>query len=77
MCDRWSSLHLTQAAVSTSYLEEVVDKGKKMVSGGKWEGLTKVLVLSVMAGVLGSSTQFGFNTGVINNPKEVSCRFLA
>ena len=36
------------------------------------KGLTPVLLLSVMAAVLGSSTQFGYNTGVINNPKEVS-----
>lgn len=38
---------------------------------GKWEGLTGVLILSVTAAVIGSSTQFGFNTGVINNPKQV------
>ncbi len=38
----------------------------------KWEGLTFVLILSVAAAVVGSSTQFGFNTGVINSPKKVS-----
>ena len=30
-----------------------------------------MLLLAVTAAVLGSSTQFGYNSGVINNPKEV------
>ena len=29
------------------------------------------LLLSVLAGALGSSAQCGYNTGVINNPKQV------
>ena len=37
----------------------------------KVDGLTFFLVLSVSAAVIGSSTQFGYNTGVVNNPKEV------
>ena len=39
---------------------------------GKMDGLTFVLLMAVMSAVFGSSTQFGFNTGVINNPKDVS-----
>ena len=61
-----------QTTVSTSFIEEVVSVKERVVSGKKWEGLTKVLLLSVLAAELGSSTQFGFNTGVINNPKDVS-----
>ena len=33
--------------------------------------MTGILVLSVSAAVIGSSTQFGYNTGVINSPKQV------
>ena len=37
------------------------------------ERVTPILALSVAAAVVGSSTQFGFNSGVINSPKQV-CR---
>lgn len=40
--------------------------------GGNRGRLTWLLVLSVAAAVAGSSTQFGYNTGVINSPKQVS-----
>ena len=36
------------------------------------KGLTAVLVFSVASAVLGGSTQFGYNSGVINSPKTVS-----
>ena len=36
------------------------------------KGLTTVLVLSVASAVVGGSTQFGYNSGVINSPKNVS-----
>lgn len=36
------------------------------------KGLTTVLVLSVASAVIGGSTQFGYNSGVINSPKNVS-----
>ena len=58
----------------SSYSEPSEVKLKKDISwnwNGKFEGLTLVLMLAVMSAVFGSSTQFGFNTGVINNPKEV------
>lgn len=34
------------------------------------ERVTPILALSVAAAVIGSSTQFGFNSGVINSPKQ-------
>ena len=37
----------------------------------KWRGVTCVLVLTVLVAIIGSCTQFGYNTGVINNPKGV------
>ncbi len=49
-----------------------VKKGLWENGNVKLEGLTLVLLLAVTSAVFGSSTQFGFNTGVINNPKEVS-----
>ena len=36
------------------------------------KGLTAVLVFSVASAVIGGSTQFGYNSGVINSPKNVS-----
>ena len=38
----------------------------------KWRGVTCVLVLTVLVAIIGSCTQFGYNTGVVNNPKGVS-----
>jgi len=35
------------------------------------KGLTAILVLAVASAVLGSSTQFGYNSGVINSSKQV------
>ncbi len=52
----------------TSFLQGVIPSNKPK---SKWEGLTFALVFSVAAAVVGSSTQFGFNTGVINSPKKV------
>ena len=40
--------------------------------GGKRSEVTCALVLTVTVAVLGSCTQFGYNTGVINNPKKAS-----
>ena len=33
--------------------------------------VTTVLLLSVLAAVIGSSSQFGYNLGVVNNSEEV------
>ena len=38
----------------------------------KWNGVTCVLILTVLVSIIGSCTQFGYNTGVVNNPKGVS-----
>ena len=37
--------------------------------------LTFVLIVAVTAAVIGSSAQFGYNTGVINNPENVRSDF--
>ena len=60
----YTPLHHIQA-INASL--QPVDSGKGKGRGG----LTGLLVLSVSAAVIGSSTQFGYNTGVINNPKQV------
>ena len=57
-----------QDSMASSYSEPTEVKLKKAISwnwNGKFEGLTLVLMLAVMSAVfVGSSTQFGFNTGV-------------
>ena len=45
--------------------------GQAEVAARRGPGMTGILVLSVAAAVIGSSTQFGYNTGVINSPKQV------
>jgi len=35
------------------------------------QGWTPILVLAVSSAVLGSSAQFGYNTGVYNSPQDV------
>ena len=42
--------------------------------GNACQGMSGILVLSVSAAVIGSSTQFGYNTGVINSPKQVKIK---
>ena len=46
---------------------------KSKVAGADLQGskLTFVLIVAVTAAVIGSSAQFGYNTGVINNPENV------
>jgi len=62
-------LQTREDSMATSYSEPLEVNLKKAISQnwhGKFEGLTLVLLLAVMSAVFGSSTQFGFNTGVIN-----------
>ena len=48
-----------------------MEQRRRAFTGTSLQLLTPTLVLSVLAAVVGSSTQFGYNTGVINSPKEV------